>query len=232
MTRDNDPILLAIDTSTRTIGIALYNGIQVLGERNWTSPDFHTAELAPAVADLFSKGKLQAGDLAALAVAIGPGSFTGLRIGLALAKGLALAQNLPIIGIPTLDVLAAGQPVTSEEGEVLAAVLKAGRGRLAVGWYQAVNGSWKQMQSNEVLTVQELSDRVQSRTIISGELDETERRLLARKRKNVRLASPAFCLRRPSFLAELAWQRWQEGQVDDPASLSPIYLHYNEPIPD
>lgn len=231
MTRDNNPILLAIDTSTRTIGIALYNGVQVLGERTWTSLDFHTAELAPALADLLNKGNLQPGDLAALAVAIGPGSFTGLRIGLALAKGLALAQNLPIIGIPTLDILAAGQPFAPEEGEVLAAVLKAGRGRLAVGWYQVINGSWKQSLPNEVLTVQELSDRVQSPTIISGELDETERRLLARKRKNVRLASPAFCLRRPSFLAELAWQRWQEGRVDDPATLSPIYLHYNEPIP-
>jgi tRNA threonylcarbamoyladenosine biosynthesis protein TsaB len=231
MTRDNDPILLAIDTSTRTIGIALYNGVQVLGERIWTSLDFHTAELAPAVADLFSKGVLQPSDLAALAVAIGPGSFTGLRIGLALAKGLALAQNLPIVGIPTLDVLAAGQPVATEEEEILAAVLKAGRGRLAVGWYQVVNGSWKQSLPNEVLTVPELSDRVQSPTIISGELDEKERRQLARKRKNVHLASPAFCLRRPSFLAELAWQRWQEGRVDDPATLSPIYLHYNEPIP-
>ena len=231
MTRDNDPILLAIDTSTRTIGIALYNGVQVLGERIWTSLDFHTAELAPAVADLFSKGVLQPSDLAALAVAIGPGSFTGLRIGLALAKGLALAQNLPIVGIPTLDVLAAGQRVATEEEEILAAVLKAGRGRLAVGWYQVVNGSWKQSLPNEVLTVPELSDRVQSPTIISGELDEKERRQLARKRKNVHLASPAFCLRRPSFLAELAWQRWQEGRVDDPATLSPIYLHYNEPIP-
>ena len=110
-------------------------------------------------------------------------------------------------------------------------MLKAGRGRLAVGWYQVVNGSWKQSLPNEVLTVPELSDRVQSPTIISGELDEKERRQLARKRKNVHLASPAFCLRRPSFLAELAWQRWQEGRVDDPATLSPIYLHYNEPIP-
>lgn len=231
MTRENNPILLAMDTSTRTIGIALYNGVEVLGERTWTSLDFHTAELAPAIADLLGKTNLGAGDLAALAVAIGPGSFTGLRIGLALAKGLALAQNLPIIGIPTLDVLAAGQPVAPGQGEKLAAVLKAGRGRLAVGWYQAVKGAWQNVPPNVVLTVQELSDAVQSPTIICGELDEAERRLLYRKRKNVHLASPAFCLRRPSFLAELAWQRWQEGEVDDPATLSPIYLHYNEPIP-
>jgi tRNA threonylcarbamoyladenosine biosynthesis protein TsaB len=66
---------------------------------------------------------------------------------------------------------------------------------------------------------------------VCGELSEEERAILARKRKNVLLASPAQCLRRPSFLAELAWKRLQAGQVDDPISLAPIYLHVGEPIP-
>jgi hypothetical protein len=78
----------------------------------------------------------------------------------------------------------------------------------------------------EVLTAAELSQRIHSPTLVCGELAEEERRLLARKRKNVILASPAGALRRPAFLAELGWQRWQAGAVDDPASLAPIYLHY------
>jgi tRNA threonylcarbamoyladenosine biosynthesis protein TsaB len=228
MSRSASRNILAIDTSTRTIGLSIYDGVHVLNELIWTSRDYHTAELAPAIAELLAKTRMKSSDLGALAVALGPGSFTGLRIGLALAKGLALAQNLSLVGIPTLDALAAGQPVLSPR---LAATLQAGRGRLAVAWYQPDEGVWKPSAPIEVLTPQELVDRIQSPTLVCGELTEEERRLLARKRKNVLLASPAQSLRRPSFLAELAWQRWQAGQVDDPATLSPIYLHYNQPIP-
>jgi tRNA threonylcarbamoyladenosine biosynthesis protein TsaB len=228
VTRSKPQIVLAIDTSTRLVGLAVYDGVQVLGEMSWVSHDHHTVELAPAIASLLGRCGVNPTDLGALGVALGPGSFTGLRIGLALAKGVALAQNLPVIGLPSLDVLAASQPV---ETALLAAVLRAGRGRLAVGWYQAQDGRWKPSGRIEVLTPEALGERIQEPTWICGELDEEERRFLGRKRKNVLLASPAQALRRPSFLAELAWLRWQDGQVDDPALLSPIYLHYNEPIP-
>jgi tRNA threonylcarbamoyladenosine biosynthesis protein TsaB len=110
--------------------------------------------------------------------------------------------------------------------------LQAGRGRLAVGWYQSANDAWQSIRPIVVLTPHELSEQIQSPTLVCGEMTEDERRLLSRKRKNVILASPAHSLRRPSFLAELAWQRWQAGQADDPATLSPIYLHYNQPIPE
>ena len=120
-------ILLAIDTSTRMVSLALYDGVQVLSESSWTSTDYHTVELAPAVAEAFGKANLTANDLNVLAVALGPGSFTGLRIGMALAKGLALARHLPMIGIPTLDILAAAQQIGQTQ---LAAVLRAGRRRV------------------------------------------------------------------------------------------------------
>ena len=235
MTRSRPQILLAIDTSTRSVGLAVYDGIQVLGEMSWISRDYHTVELAPAVTGLLSRCAVTPPELGALGVALGPGSFTGLRIGLALAKGIALAQNLPIVGLRSLDVLAASQPV---EAPRLAAILRAGRGRLVVGWYQpsagwdmTQAGAWQTSDRMEVLTLEEFGEHIQEPTQVCGELNDEERRLLGRKRKNVLLASPAQSMRRPSFLAELAWQRWQSGQVDDPATLSPIYLHYNEPIP-
>lgn len=221
-------MLLALDTSTRIAGIALYDGAQVLSEWVWTSYDHHTIELAPAVAQVLQRAGVTAGDLTVLAIATGPGSFTGLRIGMALAKGLALARHLPLVGIPTLDVLAAAQPVSVTE---MVAVLQAGRGRLACAWYQVVDHAWKGFGEAAVMTADDLSSKLHKPTWICGELSEDERHLLARKRKNAILATPAQSLRRPSFLAELAWQRWQAGQVDDPATLTPTYLHYNEPIP-
>lgn len=222
-------MLLALDTSTRTVGVALYDGVQVLSESVWNSKDYHTVELAPAVAETLSKSGATIADLQALVVALGPGSFTGLRIGLALAKGIALVRHLPLIGIPTLDVLAAAQPL---DDVPLAAVLRAGRGRLAVGWYEANNNTWHPAGDIEILTPEELAQRIQFPTHVCGELEEEERRLLGRKRKTVILASPAQSLRRPAFLAELGWRRWQQEDVDDPATLAPFYLHYNEPIPE
>jgi len=221
-------MLLALDTSTRMVGVAVYDGVGVLSESTWRSGDYHTVELAPAVDRAMRKVGLQVSRLEAIAVAIGPGSFTGLRIGLALAKGLALAHHLPLIGVPSLDVLAEAQP---HQDARMAAVLRAGRGRLAVGWYQVTDDSWQSMGDAEVLTAQELSDRIQQPTYVCGELFEEERRLLARKRVNVILASPAHSLRRAGYLAEAGYRRWQSGQGDDPASLSPIYLHQSQPIP-
>jgi len=210
------------------MGVALYDGVHVLSETVWCSEDYHTVELAPAVAEAISRASISMEDLEALGVATGPGSFTGLRIGLALAKGLALARRLPLIGIPTLDALAVSQPVLDL---ALAVVLQAGRGRLAVGWYEAVEGAWKPKGEISACSIDELARRITQPTLVTGELNADERRILARKRKNVILASPAQSLRRPSFLAELAWHRWQAGQVDDPAVLAPYYLHYTDPVP-
>lgn len=228
MTRYTSKTLLALDTSTRAIGLALYDGVQVLHEAVWMSQDYHTVELAPAVAEACKKAGVGAEGLSALAVALGPGSFTGLRIGLALAKGLALARRLPLVGVPTLDALAAAQPRLDMP---MVAVLRAGRGRLATGWYQVVGDAWQSTKEVEVLSLETLAEQVQTPALVCGELTEEERSMLARKRPDVILASPAQSLRRPAFLAELAWRRWQAGESDDPATLAPIYLHHNEPIP-
>jgi tRNA threonylcarbamoyladenosine biosynthesis protein TsaB len=221
-------MILALDTSTRTVGIALYDGVQVLSEATWTSQDFHTVELAPAIAQTLERCGIEINQVEAVAVALGPGSFTGLRIGLALAKGLALVRKMPLVGVPTLDFLAAAQPLRNLP---LAAVLKVGRGRLAVGWYLVKDGAWSASSNIETLSPAELVQRITSPTIVCGEFTEDERRLLGRKRKTILLASPAQSLRRPGFLAESGWRRWQDGKTDDPAALAPIYIHYNDPIP-
>jgi len=166
--------------------------------------------------------------VSALGVAIGPGSFTSLRVGLAFAKGLALARRLPLIGIPTLDVVAAARPLADLP---LVATLQAGRGRLAVGWYKATENGWQAEGPAKVETVDSLAEQIQDPTIVCGELNAEERQRLARKRVNVVLMTAANSVRRPSILAELAWARWQAGHADDLSALSPIYLHASDPIP-
>lgn len=220
--------LLAIDASTRNTGIAIYDGERVRYECSWFSEQFHSVELAPAVEFGLRRAGVGPKGLRALAVAIGPGSYTGLRIGLALAKGLAFARNLALVAVPTLDVLAHGQPLQSMP---MAAVLQAGRGRLAVGWYHASQETWQPSAPAELMSAAELSERIQQPTYICGELNKEERATLGRKYKNAILASPAWCTRRPAVLAELGWQRWQAGEVADPAGLGPLYLQASNAVP-
>jgi tRNA threonylcarbamoyladenosine biosynthesis protein TsaB len=221
-------VLLAVDTSTQWMGLALYNDEQIIGETIWQTHNHHSVELTPAVESLFKRSGIGSKDLDVLAVATGPGSFTSLRIGMAFVKGLSLAMNLPVIGIPTLDITVAAVPVQDIH---LAAVLQAGRGRLAVGIYTAQDGTWQKHGEPEVMTPFELEQSIKKPTLICGELSSEERKTLARRWKNIQLAEPAICIRRPAYLAQLADKRWQSMDVDDVVTMAPTYLHYKDPIP-
>jgi tRNA threonylcarbamoyladenosine biosynthesis protein TsaB len=166
-------------------------------------------------------------DMRSLGVALGPGSFTSLRVGLSLVKGLALARQLSLVGVPTLDVLAAAQAPSRLP---LAVAIQAGRGRFAVGWYKSSRSGWQSRGPARVLTLEALIDEVQGPVILCGELTSEDRQKLA-DQPGVRLVSPAQSVRRPAVLAELAWARWQAGEVDNEATLSPIYLHVAGSIP-
>jgi tRNA threonylcarbamoyladenosine biosynthesis protein TsaB len=219
--------LLAIDSSTRVGGLALYDGSSVQYECTWMRPDKRGADLAPGIQAAFARTGVKLKDLKAIGIAIGPGSYTGLRTSLALAKGIVLAQGIDLVAIPTLDVIAAS---VSPQDRPLAAVLQAGRGRLAVGWYREKKDRWVADGKSALMTASELEEAISKPTIICGELYEEERRVLGRKYKNAEIASPAQCVRRPAILAELAWARWQAGDSDAIAGLAPIYLQAIEAV--
>ncbi len=225
-------MLLAVDTSTAQIGLGLFDGVQVVAESTWYSHQHHTIELAPALADLLRRADCSMRDVQAIAVALGPGSFTALRVGLSFVKGLALAKKVAVVGVPTLQIVAAGQPASKLP---LVAVLQAGRGRIAAERFKYVEASllvmaWKSQGAAEITTADALADSIEKPTLVAGELTAAERQRLARKKVNILVAPPSLCVRRPSVLAQLAWVRWQEGRVDDAASLAPIYLQLPQPI--
>ncbi|MEI7849395.1 MAG: tRNA (adenosine(37)-N6)-threonylcarbamoyltransferase complex dimerization subunit type 1 TsaB [Chloroflexota bacterium] len=238
-------MLLAVDTSTPQIGLALYDGAQVLAESLWTSKARHTVELAPALADMLAHTGLKINEIAALGVAIGPGSFTSLRVGLSFVKGLAFARSLPTFGINTLDIVAASQ--TPDQLPLLC-TLPAGRGRLAVGSYilhtnksefspeaktrtTGYGLKWQIDGAAVIMTAGELATSVIEDTFVCGDLNAAERKLLV-KNEHVKLISPALSMRRPAILAELAYTRWQTDAADDISNLAPLYLHLTDPIPD
>jgi tRNA threonylcarbamoyladenosine biosynthesis protein TsaB len=217
-------MLLAIDTSTKQAGVALYDGARgLVAEYNWHSANRHTEELMPAVAQMLAQAGVQPSGLRAVAVALGPGSFTGLRVGLAAAKGLALAHGLTLLGIPTLDAVAyphQAQPVP------IIAVLQAGRGRVYWAPYAHGPGGWAAQEPPRLSTVPELANIVVRPMMFVGELTGADQETLISwaGRPRVNFLPAALTMRRGGYLAELGWKRFGAGESDDPASLSPIYL--------
>jgi tRNA threonylcarbamoyladenosine biosynthesis protein TsaB len=216
-------MLLAIDTATRLISLAVHDGQAVLAESTWHTPQHHTAELAPQVALLLRRTGADPGRLQSVAVAIGPGSYTGLRIGLGFAKGLALAQSLALVGVPTLDILARAQPPRPEP---MLALLQAGRGRVSAARYglDKKHQAWVQLEAPRTFSWAELAASIDDPVYVCGEIEPGLLEQLRARRGLVRLASPALALRRAGFLAELAWERLRgPAGPDDALRLAPVY---------
>lgn len=220
---------LAIDTATDLASVALTTPAGILHERSWHSRRRHTVELAPTVDRMLAREGLAPSGLAGIAVALGPGSYTGLRIGLSLAKGLALGGGSPVLGVPTLDVLAAAlAPAVVGPRPPLWAVLQAGRGRVVAARYPAGPGeSAPDPRALEVWTVESLVAALEPPCWVAGELDPAARALLAARagaEEGLRVLPPEAGLRRAAWLARLGREALAAQGPADLAALSPIYL--------
>lgn len=166
--------------------------------------------------------------LTAIAVSTGPGSYTGLRIGVALAKGMAAAADLPLIGVSSLDTLAVAQPYQNTRHGLIA-VVSAGRSRIIAGIYRVKKGRWVADEPPVLTTWEALLKDLDGSFYITGEIDAAGRDAVQAAREkevSVTLTSAAYRIRRAGFLAEEAWRRYHEGTPDEfhPSKLLPVYL--------
>jgi tRNA threonylcarbamoyladenosine biosynthesis protein TsaB len=213
-------LILAIDTATRMMGMALHDGDQVQAECMWLAGRKHTINLAPELAMMLRRNEIAIAELTGIAIASGPGSYTGLRIGMAFAKGLSLAHNLPLAGVSTLDILAAAQPKSKLP---MLAVIEVGRKRIAGVWYKWGRAGWKPQSEPENLSWSEAIEKLDSKTFLCGEI-RAERRSDLRRNEMVELADPAMCVRRPAFLAQLGAGMLKKKKRLSPEEITPFYL--------
>ncbi len=216
-------MILAIDTSTtETSSLALYDGEALLAEMTWQTRD-STAQVLPMVRQALALLRRGPADLVAIAVALGPGSFNGLRVGLSLGKGLSYALGLPIFGLPTPEIVA--YPFSALVLPVCT-LLRAGRDRVICATFQTRYGRWQRIGETRNLSLEEVCRETERTTVFCGEID-AEMSAVLREVLGQRalLASPALAARRAGYLAEMAWKRLQEDpQGDDLDLLQPIYL--------
>lgn len=215
-------LLLAIDTCTRYASIAISQGDEVLAELTWLAGHDHTAQTAPRLQHLLSQCSLRPENLEAVVVAVGPGSFNGVRAGMALAKSLAFGLGVSLVGISALEVQAYPYAPT---GLLVCPIQDAGRGELAAALYRIEDGSWQQLRPEGITSWEELEELVTRPAIICGDLypnlaPEIQKRLGAR----ALMAPPSAAPRRASYLAELGRQKLETGDIPPIGEVQPLYL--------
>lgn len=199
--------LLAIDTSTEQAGISLSLPDRVVSH-TWHAGRAQTTTVLPEIDRLIREAGETPAFVSGLIVATGPGTFTGLRVGMAIAKGIVAASGVPIVGVPTLDIVLA-----AHEGPHLIALLPAGRGRIV----------WQSRgESPRNTTVQELIAFVEAHPgwILCGEVQESQKEEI-----ESRCVETRWEPRDPEVLLRIGAERMAAGLTDDPISLEPTYLH-------
>lgn len=227
-------MLLAFDTSTSVASVALVTDpadapataedARLVAELTWQVGQRHSTELFERLEWLLAASRLSMNDLTGVAVALGPGSFNGVRVALATAKSLAFARGVPLYGVPTLDIIAWGYRLS---GGTICAILEAGRGQIYAANYNATRPDaalWEPIAGYTVLTAAELAAQIHSKVFCCGEMAAETRATLAQALGSRLRATSALDARRASWLAELALARSAAQRYDDPMALEPLYL--------
>jgi tRNA threonylcarbamoyladenosine biosynthesis protein TsaB len=214
--------LLAIDTSSAYASIALHDGRDVIAEETWLAHRRHDDKLFPSIASLLALGGLDAASVRIIAVAIGPGSFTGLRVGIAAAQGLARGSGAAVVGVETLDVIAHPFAAT---GRRVCAVVPAGRGEHYAAMYRMRGGAFGRTTGILVGSVADLARRVGVETLFAGEIDDaTAAALRDALGPRALVPPPGVLVRRAGHLAEIGWTRAASGAGADASTIEPLYV--------
>lgn len=152
--------VLAIDTSNNSLGVAVINGEQVIGEYITNLKKNHSVRVMPAIEKLLQDCEMKPADIEKIVVAKGPGSYTGVRIGVTIAKTLAWTLNIPLVGISSLLVLAAGTGRYFTGG--VSPLFDARRGQIYTGLYQYQNGRLHTLVQDQIILTTDWVKQLQS----------------------------------------------------------------------
>jgi tRNA threonylcarbamoyladenosine biosynthesis protein TsaB len=215
--------VLGIETATQVCGVALCRGEQLIAESRLNIKNVHSEKLTRLISDLAAAANFHLKALDGIAVSIGPGSFTGLRIGLSVAKGLAFALESPLVPISTLEALAAHAPAL--EGTVCA-VLSSRRNEIFAAVFERHGDRVVRKTEDKALALADLLNEVSGPALVVG----SGTHLVAELRQpHLKIAPPPFCLASPYAVARLGAEKLHRGETADIDALEPAYLKAFEP---
>jgi tRNA threonylcarbamoyladenosine biosynthesis protein TsaB len=220
-------LVLGVETSTMQGGAALVGEGGLVSEYTLNVEATHSERLLPTIERVLRDSGVSLDSLSGIAVGLGPGSFTGLRIGLSTVKGLAYATGLPVVGVPTLEAMAWTVPFV---GMQICAVLDARKQEVYAALFRYDRGLLQQVMQDTALSPEALCARIRRPTLFLGDglvvYGALFRRLLGDR---MLVPPPASRGTRPACVAELGRERLLRGERDPTDSLVPRYLRPSEP---
>jgi tRNA threonylcarbamoyladenosine biosynthesis protein TsaB len=214
--------ILAVDTATLVSSVAIATSDTLVAELTIQTRKTHSERLMPHIASLLEMAEVDQANLKAIAVSIGPGSFTGLRIGLATAKALTYALNIPLIGVPTLAALAFSCPVP---GVILAPMLDAQKGNVYLGLYEWRENNVFEIKPPQVVSFAQAQDelaKMEKPFLMLGEAAVMHKADIAQP------VPPHVVMPRAGSVAVMAQIMYAEGIQHDIATLEPLYIRRSE----
>ncbi len=216
--------ILGLDTATWCGSLGIIDDDEVIAEYALRREETLSARLLPAIQTLLAEARLDLQEIDGIAVSLGPGSFTGLRVGLSTVKGLALATERPVVGIPTLDALASNLPFTPYQ---ICPLLDARKGQIYTALYKnRAGGFMEQLTPYQVLSPAALIEAIpHQETVFLGDGVKVCQELITQRLAGKALFAPLHLgFLRGTTVAELGLKRLRRGESDDISSLVPIYV--------
>jgi tRNA threonylcarbamoyladenosine biosynthesis protein TsaB len=240
--------ILGIDTSTRFLCIGVYDDEGGTGEYRMDLGRRHSTYVLPMLKRILESLNLKLKEFDYFAVGLGPGSFTGIRIGLSIIKGFAYALNKPVVGISSLDMLAFNVKDSrylqyglysdsrgSSAGDIRSAgkitvcpVIDAKRGLVFGSLYRFERSRLKRLMPYKLITIGELLERVPPRSVFLGDALTLYKRKITQGLKTAVVLDEDYWYPRPGNIIELARQKINGKETDNRETLRPIYLYPKE----
>lgn len=221
--------ILALESSGLVASVAVMEDQKMIGEFTTNFKKTHSQTLLPMLDELIKTLDMELSDIDAIAVSKGPGSFTGLRIGSATAKGLGLALNKPLIPVPTVDALAYN---LCGSAHLICPMMDARRQQVYTGLYAFENGHFKVILPQRAVPVEEIIDEINQRgrsVIFLGDGVPVYKTLIESSVKTEYQFAPAhLAYQRAGALGALAQIYYSEGKIESASAHRPDYLRVSQ----
>lgn len=216
--------ILGIDTTTKFLSIGLYDGLKIY-EYNIEVGRLLSSVITATIKRVVEAVDLKMGDIDYFACGIGPGSFTGVRVGLSTIKGLSWSLNRKIIGLSTLDILAYA---VRENNATIIPIIDAKRNLVYTSAYSDKNGVFRRERPYMLLALKDFYKEIKPDSILLGDAVMLYKDDVIRKAKNARFPDKDYWYPKGTSIIRLALERIKAKKFDNPFSIEPIYLYPKE----
>lgn len=220
--------ILAIDTSTNVMGISILDNDKILAEYITNMKKNHSTSLMPAIDRLLEEVNWLPADLELIAVAKGPGSYTGVRIGVTTAKTLAWTLNIPLVGVSTLESMAYSNHYFKG---LISPIIDARRGQVYSGLYGYADNKWQCFEHDRIIMFDEWVkklDEYQQEILFVGDDVQLHLEKINQLSDKATVSLGSFSISRPSILGTLAESKFRNGEIDNTFDFAPAYLQLAE----